>query len=227
MEYLNYLSILIPPVIALLIYLYLRTRKDKSSLRLLLRSFLWGMVSIVVVILIQFLAAYYNLDKLSNLRRIIFYSLVIAAFFSELSKVFFLVVFCYPSKDFKSPLDGIIYSVMIAMGFATLNNIFSLVYIPGLTVNYINALSSGPANIIFGGLMGFFIGLGKLRKLRRVDTLTGLAAAVFFHALYAFTLITEDYKLLIAFFIGSVIIFVSLLVAAVRMDADIKMNEQR
>jgi RsiW-degrading membrane proteinase PrsW (M82 family) len=185
------------------------------------------MVSIVIVILVQLLAAYFELDKLHNLRRILFYSLVIVGFFSEFSKFFFLKVYCYPDKYFKSPLDGIIVSIMIAMGFATVNNILTLVNIPNLTVNYINALTSSPANIIFGGLMGFFVGLGKIRKIRWIDSMTGLAAAVFFHALYAFTLITDDYKLLIAFFIGSTIILLSLWIASLRMDTDIRMNEQR
>jgi RsiW-degrading membrane proteinase PrsW (M82 family) len=227
MEYLQYISIPIPIIIALVIYFSVRGRKDTPYQNLLLRSYFFGMISIAIVLLVQLLASYFQLDDLRNLRRILFYSLVIVAFFSEISKFFFLKIFCYPDKGFRSPLDGIIFSVMIAMGFATLNNILTLVNIPNLSVSNINALTSGPANIIFGGLMGFFIGLGKTRKMRWIDSMTGLFAAIFFHALYAFTLITEDYKLLIAFFIGSTIILVSLWIASLRMDTDIRMNEQR
>jgi RsiW-degrading membrane proteinase PrsW (M82 family) len=227
MEYLNYISILIPILIALFIYLFARSKKDPGYQKLLLQSFFFGMISILIVLLVQLLASYFDLDNLRNLRRILFYSLVIVAFFSELAKFFFLKIYCYPDKDFRSPLDGIIFAIMIAMGFATLNNILTLVNIPNLSVNYVNAITSGPANIIFGGLMGFFIGLGKTRKMRWIDSMTGLAAAIFFHALYAFTLITKDYKLLIAFFIGSTIILVSLWIASLRMDTDIRMNEQR
>ena len=227
MEYLNYISILIPPLIALVVYFSARSRKGGISEKLLLRSFFYGMLSIILVLLVQLLASFFDLDKLGNLRRILFYSLVIVAFFSEFSKFFFLKIFCYPDSSFKSPIDGIIYSIMIAMGFATVNNILTLVNIPNLSVNYINALTSGPANLIFGGLMGFFIGLGKWRKMRWIDSMTGLVSAIFFHALYAFTLITEDYKLLTAFFIGSAVILLSLWVAALRMDTEIRMNEQR
>ena len=227
MEYLNYLSILIPLFIALIVYLFTRPGRDAKYMSLMIRAFIYGMISIVIVILVQLLAAYFDLDNLKNLRRILFYSLVVVAFFSEFTKFFFLKVFCYPSSSFRSPLDGIIYSIMIAMGFATVNNVLTLIDIPHLSVNYINALTSGPANIIFGGLMGFFIGLGKLRKMRWIDSMTGLAAAVFFHALYAFTLITKDYKLLVAFFIGSTIILVSLWIASLRMDSEQRMNEQR
>ena len=52
MDYRNYVSLLIPPAIAFFMFLYLRTKKNKSALQLLTRSFIWGMVSIVVVVLI-------------------------------------------------------------------------------------------------------------------------------------------------------------------------------
>jgi RsiW-degrading membrane proteinase PrsW (M82 family) len=111
---------------------------------------------------------------------------------------------------------------MIALGFATANNILILFNIPHLEVNLVNAFSAGPANLIFGVLMGFFIGLGKLRQVRFVDSITSLGAAVLFHAIYAFCLLTNDHKLLIAFFAGSGIIAFSLCLAAIRMHDDAK-----
>lgn len=226
MEYLKYLSLAIPPVIALLIYFYLKYKFGKQPYPLLFKSFLWGMVSIGLVLIVQVLASYFELDRLGNIRRILFYSLVIMAFFSELAKFFFLKGFLYPKEDFKSPVDGIIYAVMISMGFATMNNILSLINIPNLDVNLINAFTSGPANVIFGVLMGFFIGMGKLRKIRFVDSMTGLGAAVLFHALYGFCMLTYDYKLLWAFFIGSGVIAVSLCIAAIRLHEEAERERQ-
>jgi RsiW-degrading membrane proteinase PrsW (M82 family) len=191
---------------------------------LLLESFLWGAVSIALVLLVQILAANFGLDKLGNLRRILFYSLVIAGFFAELGKFLILKVFIYPKEEFRSPVDGIIYSVMIAMGFATINNILFFINIPHLEVNMANAFSAGPANLIFGVLMGFFMGLGKLRQVRFVDSMTSLGSAVLFHAIYAFCLLTQDYKLLWAFFLGSGIIAISLCLAAIRMHEDAKLE---
>lgn len=226
MELLTYLSLVIPPVIALLIYFYLKYKFGRQPYRFLFQSFLWGMVSIGLVLLVQVIASYFELDRLGSIRRILFYSLVIMAFFSELAKFFFLKVFIYPRDDFKSPVDGIIYAVMIAMGFATMNNILSLINIPHLDVNLANAFTSGPANVIFGVLMGFFIGMGKLRRIRFVDSMTGLGAAVLFHALYGFCLLTYDYKLLWAFFIGSGIIAVSLSIAAIRLHEEARREGQ-
>ena len=226
MESLKYISFFIPPLIAFLIYIYLRYKFSQFSYSLLIKSFLWGMISILLVLAMQLIASYFQLDVLSNIRRVLFYALVIMAFFAELGKFFFLKGFVSTKSEFKTPVDGIIFSVMISMGFATMNNILSLITIPDLNVNVANAFTAGPANVIFGIMMGFFVGLGKLRKVRLVDSMTGLGAAVFFHALYAFCLLTKDYKLLLAFFIGSAIIAVSLCVAGLRIHLDAKAEEK-
>ena len=226
MTFLNIVSFIIPPLIAVFLYLYFRFTLKLSSYSLLFKSFLWGMISIILVISVQILASYFGLDKLNNIRRILFYAVVIMALFSELGKFFFLKGFIYPKKEFKTPVDGIIFAVMISLGFATMNNILYFISIPGLTVNTANALTAGPANVIFGVIMGFFLGLGKLRKMRVIDSMTGLAAAVFFHGLYDFCLLTKDYRLLWAFFIGTTIIGISLCIAALRMHLDAKAEEK-
>jgi RsiW-degrading membrane proteinase PrsW (M82 family) len=227
MDIIRYLSFVIAPAIALLIYLYLRYRFPGGSFNLLLKSYLWGMASIALVLVVQLVANIFGLDHLTNLRRIIFYSLVVTAFFAEFSKFFFLKVFCYPQENFRTPVDGIIYSVMIAMGFATMNSLLYFLNIPNLKVGTVNLVMSGPANVIFGVLMGFFIGLGKIRKIRLIDSMTGLSAAVLFHALYSFCLLTKDYKLLWALFIGSAIIVFSLGVVALRITPETPPEETR
>jgi protease PrsW len=226
MEYLKFISFFIPPLIAILIYIYLRYKFNQFSYSLLLKSFLWGMISILLVLAMQLFASFFQLDDLSNIRRVLFYALVIMAFFAELGKFFFLKGFVYTRAEFKTPVDGIIFGVMISMGFATMNNILFFINIPDLSVNLANVLTAGPANVIFGIMMGFFIGLGKLRKMRFVDSMTGLAAAVFFHALYDFCLLTKDYRLLWAFFIGSSIIAISLCIAGLRIHLDAKAEEK-
>ena len=226
MEYLKYLSFIIPPLLAFLVYLYLRYRFSQFSYSLLFKSFLWGMASILLVIAIQLIANGMGLDKLTSMRRLLFYALVISSFFAEFGKYIVLRGIIYKYPEFKTPVDGIIFSIMVSMGFATMNNFFYFINIPDLSVNFPNALTAGPANVIFGVMMGFFIGLGKLRKMRLIDSMTGLAAAVFFHGLYSFCLLTKDYRLLWAFFIGSTIIAVSLGIAALRIHIDAKQEER-
>lgn len=226
MEYLKITSFFIPPLIAILIYMYLRYKFIHFSYTLLLKSFLWGMSSILLVLAMQLFASYFELDRLNSIRRVLFYALVIMAFFAELGKYFFLKGFISTKAEFKTPVDGIIFGVMVSMGFATMNNILYFVNIPDLNVNIANAFTAGPANVIFGIILGFFIGLGKLRKIRFIDSMTGLTAAVFFHSLYAFCLLTKDYRLLLAFFVGSAIIAISLCIAGLRIHLEAKDEEK-
>lgn len=226
MSVIKILSFVIPPLIAIIIYFFISFRFSKISQKLLLQSFFWGAFSIVLVLAVQVVADYLELDKLTNIRRVLFYAVVIMAFFAEFGKFLILRGFIYPNKDFKTPVDGMIYTVMISMGFATMNNILYFINIPNLSVNTANALSAGPANVIFGVMMGFFIGMGKLRKMRFIDSMTGLTAAVFFHGLYDFCLLTKDYRLLWAFFVGSTIIAISLVIAGIRMHRDARADEQ-
>jgi RsiW-degrading membrane proteinase PrsW (M82 family) len=226
MESLKIASFIIPPFIAFLVYLYLRYKFRSFSYSLLLKSFIWGMASILLVLAMQLFASYFELDKLTNIRRVLFYAIVIMAFFSELGKFIFLKGFVYAKDEFKTPVDGIIFGVMVSLGFATMNNILYFINIPDLSVNVANAFTAGPANAIFGVILGFFIGMGKMRKMRIVDSMTGLVAAVFFHGLYDFCLLTKDYRLLWAFFIGSAIIALSLCIAGLRMHQEAKAQEE-
>jgi len=223
MEFVKYLTFLIPLAISILLFLYFRFKIGKDSSRLLIQSFILGMFSMIPVLFIQMFAAYLELDSLTSIRRIIFYAVVIMAFSSELFKFLAFRIFIYPKGKMSNPVDGIVYAVMIAMGFATLNNLMYFITLPNLAVSTVNAVTSGPANVIFGILMGFFIGLGKMRKMRFIDSMTGLVAAIFFHGLYDFCLLTKDYRLLGAFFAGSVLIALSLSITAIRL----KMDEQQ
>jgi RsiW-degrading membrane proteinase PrsW (M82 family) len=218
MEILKFATFLIAPAIAILISLYLKYRFPEGKFGLLYKSFIYGLISLVPVLVVQLIASSMGLDSLTTLKRIAFYSLVVMGMASEISKFVLLKIFIYPKEDFKTPVDGIIYSVMIAMGFATVNNILYFINIPNLTVSTLNAATAGPANLIYGVLMGFFVGLGKMREIKFIDSLTGLAAAIFFHAMYDFCLITKDHTLLGIFFAGSLIITFSLIVVAIRMD---------
>ena len=75
-------------------------------------------------------------------------------------------------------------------------------------------LLATPSNIIFGIVMGFFIGLSKFVESRFIYSLAGLVAASFFNGLFKFCLITHDYKLLNIFAFGSALIIVILIIRA-------------
>ena len=84
---LNYiLSLLLAPALAVLIVVIIRATRGKDKYPGLIVSFLLGMISLVVVLLFQYIADSFGLNIFSNIRRIIFYSFIVMGFGSELGK---------------------------------------------------------------------------------------------------------------------------------------------
>lgn len=220
MDQINFISFLIAPVIALAIILYMNYRFHINSNKNMILAFVFGIVSVAFVVASQFVAEYLELTNLSSIKRSVFYSFVVLAFAAEVGKFLFLRYYFVPRKDFSGPLDGIIYSTLISLGFATAGSIMLMFDVYGAGVNGLYMFIYAIANIVFAIIMGFFVGLGKARQNRLIDSMTGLFVASFFHGLYNFTFITHDYRLLILFAIGSVLIVVLLSVKSLNIKTE-------
>jgi RsiW-degrading membrane proteinase PrsW (M82 family) len=141
---------------------------------------------------------------------------------SELGKFIILRYFAFPKGGFNGPLDSIVYSIVISMGFAFMGNIL-YIFQPGETeIVLLYAYTVIPANFIFAIILGFFIGMGKSRENKFVDSMTGLFAASFFHALYNFCFFTDDSRLLMFLTIGVLIITFMLYYKAFELNEEYK-----
>jgi RsiW-degrading membrane proteinase PrsW (M82 family) len=110
----------------------------------------------------------------------------VVALSEELSKFLVIRYFCYPQKRFDQPLDGIVYSVMVSMGFATIENI-NYVLTHGYSTAFVPMFLSVPAHATFGVVMGYFIGKAKFDSANSFNHLfTGLLIAVIFHGTFDF-----------------------------------------
>jgi RsiW-degrading membrane proteinase PrsW (M82 family) len=122
---------------------------------------------------------------------------VLAAACEELPKwVAFL--FIYRWNEFDEPLDGVVYGVALALGFATVENVLCVVR-DGLGLGVLRAIFAVPAHALFGAAMGFYVGRAKLGDgqwqgidVKRVERRNRLAAALvvpfLFHGAYDFVL---------------------------------------
>ncbi|MCF8299079.1 MAG: PrsW family intramembrane metalloprotease [Saprospiraceae bacterium] len=209
------LSLFISPVIFLLMFFYLKVRLRVKSFKLLLQAILFGLLSVALLYVAHLLSHLMGLDELKNIKRTAFYTLVIIGFSSELAK-FLVLRYCFlPQQGFRGPLEGIIYSVIISLGFAT-GAIFLFGFnIIGSHIDTLYLFLYPFFSILSGIIMGFFVGLGKSRKNRFVDSMTGLGAAVFFQGLFNFCFCTNDKRLLIIFCIGTAIIALLLAIKGV------------
>ena len=225
---LNYIiSLLLGPLIAGLIIAIVWTKRDKNRYPGLISCFIWGMLSITIFLLFQYIARQFGLDIFGNIRRIIFYSFVVMGLGSELGKYLILRYYAFPKNSFNGPLDGIVYCAMISMGFAFMGNVLYAV-LPGYPeIDFLYAITVVFANLFFAVILGFFVGLAKSRENKFVDSMTALFAASFFHALYSFCFISEDSRLLIFLSIGAFVIVLLLYYKAFELNEEYKRTKNQ
>lgn len=107
----------------------------------------------------------------------------------ELCKFAVLLVAALPWRFFNEPLDGIVYAVMIAMGFATVENVLYVNRF-GVETAFLRAFTAVPAHLVFAIAQGYFVGLAKFDTAQRTHLLwQGLAVAVLLHGTYDFLIL--------------------------------------
>lgn len=209
-------AILLSPILAALLYSYMKYRFSNGYFGLLIRSFFWGVFSSIFAIIILYAAYAQGYLELKNLRRIIFYSFFIIGFGQEIGKFIVLRYLILPSKVFNDPTDGILYSMMISFGAVTVYNILFLLVFPEYDATIL--IGNVFIGIVYAVVMGFFVGMGKMRNNRLIDSLSGLFGAAFFHGSYEFILETNDRLLFWPFLIGSAIMTFLLIVKGIQIS---------
>ena len=171
--------------------IYQQDKYEQEQAIPLLVCFALGMLVTVPALRIEEWADSIGLHESSNVWLTLAVALVVVAFNEELFK--FLALYFYPfqQKFFNEPYDGIVYSVMIAMGFATLENIMYATKF-GLEITLIRAFTAVPAHGVFAIVMGYFVGKAKFDAENRTRHLIrGLFVAVLFHGIYDFFILQQ------------------------------------
>ena len=181
------LALALAPGIAIMWFIYSKDRFDREPLKALIKSFFLGMLATVPAILVQLVASYLLKENMaaSGWTYYILFAFLVVALTEEGSKYLMLRFYAFPRTFFNEPFDGIIYGVMVAMGFATLENI-GYVMQHGIGTAVIRMFLSVPAHATFGVLMGYYVGLAKFTHNRqsRFLMLRGLLLAILFHGLF-------------------------------------------
>ena len=202
----SYIGLSISPVLALLLYFYLILINNKRFGWLLVKSFLLGALASGITILSIYLAKREEINISTDLLSTLIYTFLIVGFTGEVGKFLVLRLFILPDNKIKTPIHGLGLSVMTSLGFSTTFGLFFFFNLlnsnPPYAFNTFMLLV-GPANVVFGIVLGFFLGLLKFVETRFIYNLAGLLSAGFFAGLFSFCMITHDYKLLSLFAFGS------------------------
>lgn len=186
------LALSIAPGIAISLYIFLKDRFNREPHLNLLICFLLGCLSVLPAILIQLLTVK-PVERLmgGGVLYTAVFAYIIVGLSEEWSKYIMLRSYAFPKKSFDEPFDGIVYSVMIGMGFATVENIL-YVQQHGLGTALVRMFLSVPAHATFAVLMGYFAGKAKFKpERRRFYLFTGIFWAAFFHGTYDFFLFLQ------------------------------------
>jgi len=201
------LALALAPAIAIIFYIYSKDKYEREPFKNLMISFLLGVLSTVPAIIIQ-LAFEPTLLAFFREKSIFYYGLyafAVVGFGEELCKFAMLRLYAYRKKAFSEPFDGIIYSVMISMGFATLENI-GYVMEGGVFTGLLRMFLSVPAHAAFAVLMGYHVGLAKFDPDHSsVHLWKGLLLAAFFHGAFDFFLFLQESKEVVQYVSGGLL----------------------
>ncbi|MBS4022804.1 MAG: PrsW family intramembrane metalloprotease [Dethiobacter sp.] len=172
--------VIVFPVLLLLGYFYCLDSKEKEPLLTLTEVFCAG---IMITLQIEYMQ-----DKLFYLsKNIIFQAFIVTSFTEELLKFFALKYMVYRDPNFNEPVDGIIYSVVLALGLALMENIL---YVNQLNIGFVRAFTAIPAHALFACVMGYYLGKHKFIKNSSL-LLKALFIPVLLHGMYNFLIMSE------------------------------------
>lgn len=201
------------PAIAIVAYFYLLDRHEREPVRMILLCFIFGVISTYPALKMEefgILDIYVTASD--NFLMTFTFAFLIVAFSEELMKFIFLRYYIFNKADFNEPLDGIVYSIAISMGFASMENILHIVirtedFKEALEIGYSRTLTAVPAHAAFAMSMGYFTGLAKKQEYRKsILLMAGLSSAIFLHGLYDFFIFLEWTESLTAYTFATLII---------------------
>lgn len=180
----------IAPGIAILSYFYLRDNLEPEPISLVTRSFLFGVLLVFPVMVLQ-----YIMQNEWNWQNGLFASIFQSAVVEEFFKWMVIYFAVYKHVEFDEPYDGIVYAVAVSLGFATLENLFYLV-LNGVDIAFWRALLPVSGHALFGVWMGFYLGKAKFSGAHRLELRRlwmSLCLPICLHALYNAIFLTTEY----------------------------------
>ncbi|MFH0958064.1 MAG: PrsW family glutamic-type intramembrane protease [Pseudomonadota bacterium] len=165
------------------LWYFYRKDLEPEPLSVIRNCFLAGMAAVLPAII---------LEQFFKFGGVIFVSVVVAPIVEECLKFSACFLVAYRGKDFDEPMDGIICAVSVAIGFASLENIFYIfqAYHNGLstlpTVAILRAFFSVPGHALFSVMWGYALGRAKFTDYHTGKRLifVGLGLGIAAHSVF-------------------------------------------
>jgi RsiW-degrading membrane proteinase PrsW (M82 family) len=201
---LNVLAVIIPPLLAIYFAVTFRSKLNSKDATVLFVAFLISLLTVVFAFMVKYVAGQLGFNPIFGpngqaVNNKLFTNLTyafFAGFIDEFCKYLVIAAYAYRRKEFDEPLAGIFVTIMIAMGFTTMENCIHI-FFPENYMDSWKMLINIPVSICLAVVMGYFAGMSKYG----LDTddlssmglrMRSLFLATLFHAFYFFFLLIDD-----------------------------------
>lgn len=193
------LAAAVAPSAALLYYFYTRDKYEKEPGRVLFKAFLMGGGLVIPVLFAEMTLHVFDMAD-SNLAAAGYTAFVVAGLVEESFKFLFFFLYIWRNREFNEMYDGIVYSVFISLGFATVENL-AYVLRAGFSTAIARSLTAVPAHALFAVAMGYYLGIARFAKpqYRNKYIMLGFITPVMLHGIYDFILLSQKLYLLVLF----------------------------
>jgi RsiW-degrading membrane proteinase PrsW (M82 family) len=219
MDVITVLALAVAPGVAISLFVYWKDKFDREPRKLLIWSFVFGMISTLPSILVEAIGLS-SFEAEEGMAAIAINAFLIIGLTEEFFKFVMLRFYAYRKKEFNEPFDGITYGVMVSMGFATLENIMYVTQY-GMGNAFVRMFTAVPAHATFGIVMGYYTGLAKFSQREFSSLLQGLIYAAILHGSYDFFLMQNSMPGLAIGALVSLVIGLRFSVKAMRLHQNI------
>jgi len=197
MTYLFYIILGFAPSIIWLLF-YLRKDAHPESKRMVLKIFLYGMLSAVLAGLIEIEISaglsFFGENLLQRFPFVFFLvsQFIIIALVEELSKFLIVKEKVISNPEFDEPVDTMLYMIITALGFAALENILVLflgnepiLIKEAITITSFRFIGATLLHALCSGTLGYFLALSFFEPKKQIKLIfKGILIAVLLHGLF-------------------------------------------
>ena len=193
-----YLAIL--PAAVLLYFIYKADKVEKEPVELLVKIFLYGVVSTISAVILEVLG-----DEIlgiflyeDSFLFILLENFLVVALAEEFGKYFVVKKIAWKHPAFNYTFDAVVYAVFASLGFAVLENILYLTD-ASFTTAVMRGILAVPGHAIDAVFMGSYFGAAKRcealgdKKGMKTNLQKALIVPVCIHGFYDFCLSISDY----------------------------------
>jgi len=169
---------------------------------MVLKMFFFGMLAGVMAAIIEvaifFLASFFFQAQIEKYVIVFFIieQFIVIALIEELCKFFMVKVKVLDHPEFDEPVDAMLYMIIVALGFAALENVLVLVLMEraiimnAVLITLFRFLGATFLHALSSGTLGYYLALSILEPKDRFKSIAkGLSVAVVLHALFNIAII--------------------------------------